>query len=52
MEKQKYDENMNTRVTKEMAEEFKKVAISKCTTASQAMREAILDYIKKNRQND
>lgn len=52
MGNQKYDVNMITRVSKEMFEEFKEVAISKCTTVSQAMREAILDYIKKNRQND
>lgn len=52
MGNKKYDVNMITRVSKEMAKEFKKVAINKCTTTSQAMREAILDYIKKNRQND
>lgn len=52
MEKQKFDVNMITRVSKEMAEEFKKIVIAKCTNASQAMREAISDYIQKNSQNN
>lgn len=42
----------NMRVDKNLADQFKKAAKANNRTASQLLRDCMIDYVKKNRQAD
>lgn len=50
--KQSEQTTFNMRVDKHLVEQFKQAARDNNRTASQLLRDCMIDYVKKNRQSD